>query len=696
MVLHELRKLLHSRLTMLLMAILLLTNGLVSWGQQLPGTYSYTNVRSEHIRTLYAALPEDGEQALAAIEQKEELLRQAIYEEAFPEVPYTTDPGSLLTGDLYSERILFETVMTRIRPVVEYSALLDTIRDNSETLLLTGRYEPDSFHYRNVIRSAWVYEQLRDIRPGLLYSGTVELLHGNGITEVMVLLMCLLISVELLFSERSLGTLALCKPTCRGALPLICSKLLACVLWGTVGTLCLYGTNLLIGLIRCGPIDMGAPIQSVYGMIRSPLKITVGSYNLLFLGTKILWMTAALSLACVASCVGKKLWHCAGMFLLMGAVCFLTPNSLLNPFASGRAENLFGDYWNLNVLGLPVSNLVATVALLSVLCPAAFGTTVLLHVKLPPLVSDSHRRQCRKAPSISLSLLRHEAWNLLLMNGALWILLALLPIQALLYSQFPTFIPPSEKLYIQYSNILSGTPNAEKEAFLTREEARFTELYAQLDGYSEAMSRGELSEEAYTALTGSVQRKLESEPVFHRARDQYRAVEAEDLDYVCLSPYDRLLGREGKKELLRQTVLLILVLSLGLSGIYATEHETGMHQLLTTTEGETASRKRKTLLAILYGITAAIFLYTPQIVAVAELYGFTGLSSSAESVPVLSMQLGTVWMALLFYAFLILSLSAGISLLILRISRLTQNTAHTCLLAPTILLPLPLVGLLLL
>ena len=70
MVLHEIRKLLHSRLTMLLMAMFLLANGLVTWGQPLPGTYSYTNVCSEHIRTLYAALPEDGEQALAEAEKR--------------------------------------------------------------------------------------------------------------------------------------------------------------------------------------------------------------------------------------------------------------------------------------------------------------------------------------------------------------------------------------------------------------------------------------------------------------------------------------------------------------------------------------------------------------------------------------------------------------------------------------------------
>ncbi len=696
MVSSELRKLLSGRLTVILMAILLLANGLVTWNQQLPGTYSYTNVHRDHILTLYRALPADGKQALAALEQKEEVLSQAIYEEAFPGAPSTTDTGPLLTGDLYSERSLFTALISRVEPVLRYSALLEEIRDNGETLLLTGRYAPHSFPYENVIRSARVYDRLRDTQPQILYSGAVELLPGNGITELMVVLMCLLIALELLFSERVQGTLALCKPTCKGSLPLICSKVLAGFLWGAVGTLFLYGSNLLIGLIRCGLIDMGAPIQSVYGMIRSPLEITIGQYILLFLGTKLLWMAGTLSLACVASYAGRRLWQCMGLFLLMGALCFLTPGSLLNPLAQGRAEVLFGDYWNLNVLGIPVSNLTAAVILPVLICLGAFATTIVLHVKRAPVISDPTRRRRTRTPSVSLSLFSHEAWKLLIMNGALWVLLALIPLQILSYSRFETYISPMEQLYIQYSQVLSGPANGEKEAFLTQEEARFADLYTQLEYYGNALSRGEINEDAYSALTAGITRQLEREPVFHRARDQYRAIEAEVLDYVCLTPYERLLGREGQKDLLRQTILLILVLTMGLSGIYATEHETAMIQLLHTAERETASNKGKSILALIYGLIVAILAFAPQLVAVADQYGLPGLSSPARSVPIFPLPLGTVWMTLTLYGLLLMVLSAAIALLILYLSRLTKETAHTCLMATAILLPVPVIVLLLL
>ncbi|MBR6825097.1 MAG: ABC transporter permease subunit [Oscillospiraceae bacterium] len=695
MVSSELRKLFRNKLTLILMALLILSNCLVTWREQLPGTSSYTNVRSEHIRALYAALPEDGEQALTALEQREEILGQAVFAEAFSQVP-VTDPGPLLTGDLYSERSLFSALISRVEPVVRYSALLEEIRDNGDALLLTGRYAPGSFPYENVIRSRQVYDKLWETNPRLLYSGAVELLPGNGLTEIMVVLMALLIALELIYTERSQGTLALCKPACKGSLSLILSKLFAGLLWGTLGTILLYGSNLLIGLIRCGPVDFGAPIQSVFGMIRSPLRITIGEYILLFLGVKLLWMGAVVSLACVASYVGRKLWQCMGIFLFLGIACFLRPGSMLNPFARGSSVELFGTYWNLNVLGKPVSNLAVVVGILLLICLVAYGAALILHIKQAPMISERTRKRGRRPPALFFSLFLHEAWKLLIMNGALWILLALIPVQFFIYSDFPTYIAPMERLYIQYSQILSGNPNADKEAFLTQEENRFADLYEQRDHYGSSLARGEITEEAYRALTAGIGRQLESEPIFHRARDQYRTVEAENLDYVCLSPYERLFGRLGQKNLLRQTLILILVLTMGLSGIHASERETGMYHLIHTAEREESSRRRKLLLAIIYGIVAAIFVYTPQIIVIANLYGLPGLTAPAKSVPVFSVHFGTVWTTLAVYAVISVSISAAISLLILHLSRMTKHTTYACLLALALLLPVPVLVFLLL
>ena len=679
MILHEIPKLLHRRLTVLLMGLLFLISVLVVWNLQLPGTTPYLNMELQHILSLYKALPEDGEQALAALEQKEEQLHHAIYEEA--------DPGALLTGDIYSDRILLQTLIKRIEPIVSYTNILDGIDENAETLLLTGRYESGSFSHKNILQSRKAYEGLRDVTPKILYSGAVELLPGGGITELMQVFLSLLLALELIFSEREGGTLALCKPACKGGLSLIIGKLFAGLLVGGLGTLALYGSNFLVGLLRCGTVDLSAPVQSVYSMIRCPWQLSIGEYICLFIGLKLLWTAALTALAYAAAYIGRNLWQCCSLFLLLSAACFLRPHSVLNPLSDGKTTELFATYWNLNVFGQPVSSLAANALGMMIVSLVAFGGSVVLHLKKEPKIPHKDRKGRKCRIPFSLSLFRHEAWKLLILQGGIWILLALIPMQFLLYWDFPDYIPPQEQLYIQYSQILSGKATREKDDYIQQEEARFAQLYTNLEEYGQGLREGRLSRESYDALSAGITRKLESEGVFHRARDQYQSMKAADLDYVCLSPYNRLLGAEGKKELLRQGSCLIVALSLGLSGILATEHETGMILLLRTSEREVQSHRRRKLLAVLYGLTAGMVVFTPQVVSVVSVYGMDGLTATADSVPLLGLGIGRVWTVLGLYALLLAAAVVGLSLLILKISALTKKTIHSCLFSAAFFLP---------
>lgn len=676
---HELKKLLHSKVTVILMILFLAINGFLVWNLPIPGVEPYINIDVTHILSLYRALPEDGKQALSALEEKRDVFTEAIWNE--------TEPGGYLTEDIYTERLLFQTLIDRIEPVVNYSVILQEIDTNAETLLLTGRYETDSFPYQNVVKSGQVYAELQNVQPMILYSGAVELMPGGGITEIIVVLLSLLIALELVFLERERGTLALCKSTGKGYGHLILGKILAGLIWGTVGTIILYGSNLLIGLIRCGSVALSAPIQSVYGMIRSPWKLTIGEYMGLFFAVKILWTGSVMAVAYVGSYVGKKVWQCCGVFLLLGGICFLRPNSLLNPFSVETSSELFGNYWNLNIFGSPVSHLAASVwGMVSIIFPGFFGAAY-LHVKQIPGIFEKNGRRKKNKMSSPTSLIKYEAGKLFLMNGGLYILILLIVVQGFIYSDFSNYIPPQEQLYIHYSRILAGTANAEKDAYLEQEETRFADLYHRLEEYGQALGQGSLSEDSYSLLTGGIMQQLESEPVFLRARDQYLRMKENGLEYVCLTGYNRLLGAEGKKEFLRQSIFLVLGLTAGLSGVFATEHETGMIFLLRTAEMEPDSQKKKRLLAVLYGFAVAVIVYVPQLVAVWVSYGLPGMSAMAVSVPSLGLRIGKVWCAMGIYGGMLAVIAVGMSLLILILSNFCRNTVHTCLYSGAILLP---------
>ena len=671
MIRYELTKLFRRKVTVGLLILLLVINGALVWNRAEPGVPAYSPMEVSHIRALYGALPSDGALALSALTEKEEELSQAVWEER--------DPGTCLTGDVYTEIQLFRLLLERTEPVVKYAEILQEIDQTAETLLLTGRYEENSFAYKNILRSREQYGSLSHVQPEILYSGAIELLPGMGMTEVTAVLMMLLLALELVFSEREQGTMALCKPTYRGYLQLIFGKLAAGLVLGALVVLLLYGSNLGIGLLRCGWVDLSAPVQSVYGMIRSPWNISIGEYIVLFFGVKVLWTASVLALAFLASSVGKKLWQCCGIFVLLGSGCFLPHDSLLNPFRAGKATELFGNYWNLNVLGLPISNLTASVLLSLIVLLGGFVVTILFHCKLSPIISEGHGSKKKQKPPEHRGLFCYEAGKLLFMNSGVYLLILLLLVQIFVYADFSNKISPQEQLYISYSRMLSGMANEKKDAYILQEEARFAELYSKLEEYGIAFAKGELREDSYTALSGSVQRQLTSEPVFHRARDQYFSMKEKGLEYVCLTPYNRLLGVEGKKELLRQSIFLVLTLGVGLSTVFATEFETGVAVLLCTVEREKESYRKKRGIAILYGLMGAGLVYAPQLIAVWLSYGLTGLTASAGSVPPLALNIGTVWSALGFYSLILCAISVVVSSVILLISQKTRNSVHTCL-----------------
>ena len=678
MIWHEARKLLHQRVTVVLLFLLLLINGVVVWRMDIPGIEPYSQMDVTHILSLYKALPEDGEVALSALEEQKEVLTQAIWD--------GSDPGGYLTEDIYSERQLFQTVIDRIEPAVNYSSTLQEIDFNAETLLLTGRYEEDTFEYRNVVTSRQSYQKLRTVEPEILYTGSVELLPGGGITEIMAVLMGMMIGLELVFSEREKGTLALCKATYKGGVPLICGKILAGLLVGTAGTILLYGSNLLIGLIKCGGVELSAPIQSIFGMTRCVWNVSIGEYLCLFFGFKILWTGAVMAVAYVASYVGKRLWQCCGLFLLIGGLCFLRPGSVLNPYGMGKWTELFGNYWNLNVFGYPVSNLSASVVALSLILVCGFCLTIFLHVKKAPTIGEGNATQKERKLPAPRSLLSYEGRKMLIINGGAYVLIVLMVVQIFVYARFPNWISPQEQLYIHYSEILAGVADGEKDAFIAQEEERFKALYLKLEEYDNALETSAISQDSYASLTGDVYRQLESEATFQRARDQYVFMKEKGLEYVCLTPYDRLLGREGIREILRQSMFLVIALVAGLSGVFATEHETGMIFLLRTTARERDSERKKGLLVVIYGLVGAVLVYVPQILGIWISYGLPGLSAPAGSVPVLAMEFGTVGTVIGVYGALLGAISVGISLGITLLSKWTRNTIHTCLYGYTLLL----------
>ena len=678
MVRSEIRKLFQRLSTRIILLVLLAANAFLVWNQQLPGTARYYQFDVSHILSLYSALPEDAASALKALQQQDETLVDAMILE--------TDAGNLLTTDVYTELKLFSNVIERVEPIANYDAILNEIDENAETLLLTGRYEPNTFGYRNILKSQEQYRGLSDLQPEILYSGAVELLSGGRITDLILLLFCLLVGLELIGAEKTNGTLQLIKPTFLGGYRLITVKVLAGLILALAGTFLLYGTNLTIGFLRCGMISMDAPIQSVFGFIRSPWRISIAMYILGFFGMKYLWAASVTAIVYLACSLGRSVLECCGIFLLLCVPSLLFQKSMLSFFSTSDTVKLFSEYRNMNLFGWPISSFLVSILVMLLVSAAGFALTAVIHKHASPIIADRKSRNTGKIGRVSVNLISYEARKLFLMNGAVWVLVGLMGIQIVTYLNFNAYLSPQERLYMAYSERLEGTPDPQKDAFIEEEAARFADLYAQMEEYTIALTNGELQQEAFDALSSRIARQLESEEVFLRAKNQYDRMKEQGYDYVCQTGYERLLGSEGQKDALILSIQLMIALILGLASIHAGERETNMVFLLNSVPRKKDSQRAKAILSSMYAAVAAIITFVPHIMAIAQYYGLPGLFASGHSVPLLRMGTQTVLAGLCIYAAMITGLAVAMAYVVSLISKRSGSITTTIIMSSVLLL----------
>lgn len=674
----EIRKLFQRLSTRIILLVLFSANAFLVWNQQLPGTSKYLSFDASHILSLYVALPEDAPQALKAMEQQDEALVDAMIQEK--------DTGTLLTSDIYAELKLFSNVIERLEPIAHYDFILNEIEENAETLILTGLYAPNTFGYRNILKSQEQYRGLADVQPAILYSGAIELLPGGRITDLILLLFCLLLGLELICTERISGSMALIKPTFRGSYPLITMKILAGLFMVFLGTCILYGTNLLIGFVRCGVIPMNVPIQSVYGFIRCPWKINIAMYVLGFVCMKFLWASSVTAIVYLACCLGKSILECCGLFLLICTPSLIVNKSVLSILSTSDTVRMFSEYRNLNFFEWPVSSFSVSILVMILVAFVCFGIATVIYIQSSPIVSDRKSKNTGKINRISTNLLAHEARKLFLMNGAIWVLVGLLAVQLVAYLNFTAYIGPQERLYMQYSESLSGPADKEKDKFIEDESARFADLYAQMDEYFDAYSSGKIKQEAYEALCSGIQWQLEGEEAFQRAKDQYEQTKRLGYDYVCQTGYERLLGSKGQRDAVILIIQLMIAVVLGLAPIHSIETESNVVFILNSVPGKRNSVRAKTILATVYGLVSVLITFAPHILAITNTYGLPGLLSSGNSVPLLRMGTQTVLGGLCIYAVTLIGLSILMAFVVSFISKKSGSIISTIIMSSVLLL----------
>lgn len=542
--------------------------------------------------------------------------------------------GELLTGDIYSEMRLVDETAARIEAARGYGEFVRLTCAEAEAKLHSGLFGTEGgFDMRSIERTVEVYSGFLELELPVVFTGGLELLLGCRLPDLFALLFSLTAALLLFSRERESGTLCLLRPTKRGHGELYFRKFAAVAATALIPAALMYALCAAIAVSEFGPVDLGLPVQAVYGLTACPYELDIGGFLALFFLMKALWLVAcagffALAASALRSALALPVYALAAALSFALSALPMNLPRCLNLAAAGDTLRLFDGLLFLNFFGLPVPRLAATAAfcvLLAVLC-AAGGWA--LFVKRSA-VTASRRGGAGLALGLHLHPMRHELRKLFLSSGSLAVLGALLLVQVWVNLGVDSGTV-QEAQYRQYSSVLSGAPDTEKDEYIEGEAARFDALREDYAALMQSAQGG-----AAAGMGNRLLRELEAEPAFLEARSQYEAL-APGESYVYKTPYERLFGAQGRADTVSDTAKLVLALSLSLPFFFCMDAETGVEQLIISVGAQRDVRRRKLASAVLFALLCALAAYVPRLAATVLAYGLPEPGASAASLELFS------------------------------------------------------------
>lgn len=600
MIRYEFQKLFAQKLTIVILAVLLVLNGILVWHTAThPLSETSTATRMDISRVYKSYAGHTAEEIATDQENWMENYQSLWYidEEGNFHQPTQEQLEELLvfTDRIGTDAGLRNLVLTQVQALTGYEAYLDSVQENAERLSKSALYSnKNSFAYRNLIKTAEVYQPLYavEVTPG--DSSAVTMALEGHTTTVLLLFSMVLIVLNLTLAEREEGLLLLVKPTVNGRLGIITGKIWTLVLSLLVLTLAFYGSNLAITGHLFGFGDLSRSIQSLDGYMTSPWMISVGQYTGLYFAAKYLGlMTVGVLFFLICIIVKNRIPAC-----VIGAVVLMVELALyigipyhswlsilrqMNLAALLDTTEFFSDYLCLNIFGFPVSIAACSLAA----CALVSGISIFISChhwcREETTESIKSRKRTGRGFGISTSLIGHETYKLLVTCKGGILLAFLILVQIISYSDMKAYETEAEVWYQHYAETLRGDYSEENARYLEEVQASFEAVSEQQQEYYAQADRGEISHEYASFLASQIAVNNSQEEGFYRAKQQYDYLNTQTengkaVQFVSTTGYDYLL--EDTTSDVLDGVKLCFVLAVCFSVYFTMEDTSGMMRLI--------------------------------------------------------------------------------------------------------------------
>lgn len=522
-------------------------------------------------------------------------------------------------------RSMMNQEIEQLKAVGTYKSYLKSIDDTAATMTAVSIFaDPDSFAYRNIVKTPSAYDSVRSVQPVFAPSNGVLLAVENTPSDILLLFIIFAAVTVIFYKDRESGIVGLLKPLRFGRTRLALSKTAAvfsvCLVCGGG----LFLLNLWIGSVRFGLGDLSRPAQSLKGFLGCNLRISVRQLMTLVFIYKILAMFICVL---IAQSLFIRLKNTTSYFilLLVGGIetalyllisdtSFLSPLKQINLAAFVNSAHLFKTYTNINLFSYPI-NLLGTTSLFLLILTAAF---VLLTVKLYENISiseikRSHRKLIKiKPPKRLFAYTLHKEF---ILHKGLLILLAALAFS--IYSEY-NYVRPyssSDNFYRAYATeAYSKTSSAEVYDYIKSAADELAE------GYKAATSGTFTDNEYWSERQG-----------FEKMLGQYNnAVKlsgGELPKYMYYTTgWEQLFGVNGFKSDYKLGLVAILGICLAISPLIAYDNRARIGFLLYTTKaGRHTYFRHNAITAAIFTLIISLSVYIPHYVEMILTYSSQGI-----------------------------------------------------------------------
>ena len=530
-------------------------------------------------------------------------------------------------------RQMMNREIEQLKAVGTYHQYLQSIDDAAATMTSVSIFaDPDSFAYRNIVKTPAAYDSVRSIQPVFAPSNGVLLAIENTPSDILLLFIIFTAVTVIFYKDRECGIVGLVKPLRYGRARLALSKTAA------VFSVCLlfeggfFLLNLWIGSVRFGLGDLSRPAQSLKGFLGCNLRISVRQLMILIFVYKILAMFVC---ALIAQSLFIKLKNTTAYFvlliaggvetalyLLISETSVLSPIKQINLAAFINSAHLFKTYANINLFGFPINLLGTTTATLAILIVSLIFVTARLCENISISEIKKARRKLIKIRPPK-RLFAYSMHKLFIIHKGLLILIAVLAFS--LYSEY-NYVRPysqSDNHYRAYA----------AEAYAKGSSAEVYEYMREAaDGLNEeykAAISGGLSGSEYWAKRSGFEKLVNQ---YNNAFEVSGGKDVQNYMYYTTG-LEEMFGINGFKTDYRLGLVAILGISLAISPLIAYDNRARIGFLLYTTKaGKRTYFEHNAAVAAIFTLMTCLAVYVPHYVEMIMTYGSQGLFEPVSAI----------------------------------------------------------------